>query len=145
MLSGHLPQDRDRCGLNEASLRKAALKPIDFARPPWEKVTCSCKEFLERCLALELDIRPTANELLEFVWVWKSGPSDAIRHREAAHTRQELDYDSSSAKFCSGTEHEVHSPGIEWDSSTTYTSEGSDLFQSEPSEMTCSMSSERWT
>merc|ERR1719433_986523 len=63
LLTGHLPQGRDKRHLDEAGLRKAASRPVCFAGPLWENVTVDCKSFLGVCLALRPEDRPSVGGL----------------------------------------------------------------------------------
>lgn len=75
MLTGRLPQRRDRCAHSLRQLQDACMRPVSFSGHCWEKVSEECKIVLQRSLAVNADDRPTVDELFSTT-EWLNGPHD---------------------------------------------------------------------
>jgi len=69
MLSGRLPQRRDRADLSVGALEVAASKPVVLQSKRWEKTSEACKKWLTWCLHVDKSLRPTAKQVLEDEWL----------------------------------------------------------------------------
>lgn len=84
MLSGRLPQGREREGFSMIEFEVVATGEVGFAGKRWATISRAAKLFLERCLALDAASRPTAQNAMLDAWL-----SDALLETAGREERLE--------------------------------------------------------
>jgi len=78
MLSGDLPQGRDRCRAARGSVRSVAATHVSLSGPAWRETAPAAKSVLRRCLVIDRLQRPTTTVLLnEASWLQPAQQADA--------------------------------------------------------------------
>jgi len=86
MLSGKLPQSRDRCLHSTSSMRAAAERPVLFNEELWETITQPCIWLLQQALTLEWTCRMAPMVLLQCMWFQQADNSEkALKVQRSGH------------------------------------------------------------
>lgn len=85
MLSGRLPQGREKCWASISALQASAAQAVDIAGPRWSQVSEQCKASLRRCLAVERAHRWPAPLLLAAGW-FEGESRDGLREEASGHS-----------------------------------------------------------
>ncbi|KAJ7657500.1 hypothetical protein B0H17DRAFT_1097698, partial [Mycena rosella] len=101
MIAGDTPFDPD-----EVQLETDAIVAGEFEFAPedkWNNVSVDAREFIDMCLAVDPDLRPTAKDALEHTWL---ASAVVTAGRSGLHLRSKFEFPPR------GGAHRMFSPGL---------------------------------